>query len=152
MSSSREKKELGGRLSSVSLRTTRWPLVGDRLAVATVVLLVLLVADIVAVETASWTLAGTCLAAMLLSTWRMWLPISWEFGPAGVTQRVLRHQRIIPWKRFSRYEVFDRGVLLLQHNDPGPLARLGAVFIDCGNQRDDVLSVLDYYIVRVPRF
>ena len=129
-----------------SLRLTSWPLVDERPTAVVIVLIVLLIPVVVANVTASSALGLISVAVLLLSSWRMWLPISWEFGPSGVTQRLFRRQRLVPWKRFSRYEIFGRGVLLLQNNERGLTRIMNGLYIACGERREELLSLLQHYL------
>lgn len=89
--------------------------------------------------------AFTCFAAaaMLLSLWRMLLPVRWQLGLSGITQRVLGFEHRIPWLAIARYELREEGVWLLADRES---ASTRGVFIAYGRQRDRVRAIVNYYL------
>jgi hypothetical protein len=106
---------------------------------------------------ASWLLAwssdrpwwGVLAAAGLLVTlWRMWLPVSYELGVSGITQRAIGRQRRIAWPAIRGYQVRGEGVLLVPDAQIAPLSPLRGLYLPWPNQREreKVLACLEYHL------
>jgi hypothetical protein len=97
----------------------------------------------------AWTLSRssvfTLLTALclLLSLWRLWLPVKWELRLTGITQTALGMRRQIPWLAIARFELRNDGVWLFADRDSSPLR---GVFISYGDQREKVVAIVDYYL------
>ena len=82
-----------------------------------------------------WTsglIAAVILAAV---SWRLWSPVSFEFGPLGVAQKAPgRRPRRIAWNEMGHVEFLEQGLLITV--DPNqPLPSLRSVYIRyCGNR------------------
>lgn len=85
--------------------------------------------------------------AILISLWRVWIPVSFELNSVGITQQVLHVQSLMPWTEFMYYEEYSSGVLLMRDSNPSPLARLSGLFIHWDGHRSEVLSFLDYHLM-----
>lgn len=81
--------------------------------------------------------------ALLISLWRLWLPVRWELGLTGITQTALGFRRRIPWMAIARFDLRDNGVWLYADRDPAPQR---AVFIAYAGQRTRITACVDYYL------
>jgi hypothetical protein len=91
--------------------------------------------------------AGIAVAIVLaVILWRTWLPVRYQLGSGGVTQSVLGWRRRIPWLAIQRFDVRESGVLLLADPAPTPLAPLRGLFLPWGNQREEVLAIVEFYV------
>jgi hypothetical protein len=89
--------------------------------------------------------ALTCLAsgALLLATWRSWLPVRYHLGLSGVTETVLGIRRRIPWIAIARYDLQRDGVWLYAQR--GPTSARG-IFLPLGAERDAAVATIEYYL------
>lgn len=98
------------------------------------------------------TMGAVCFAALMISAWRLWLPVTFELGTKGITQSTLVFRRRIPWRCFARYEKRRRGVWLLADAAPSPFSTLRGIYICWSNQEEQVLAVLEFFLAaRRPR-
>jgi hypothetical protein len=142
------KERLFGRASQVplTLELTNWPLRDEapRAWLTLVVFAALgLGAGIGANSTAMGLLAFCALAA---ASWRLWIPVHFEFGSKGIEQRVLWRRRRIPWGEFARSEVRRDGVLLLTDRQASPLAALRGLFIRWNHKRQPLLEIIEFFL------
>jgi hypothetical protein len=89
--------------------------------------------------------ALTC-GSLALVSWRTWMPVWVEIGPAGVTERILRLQRRIPWPAIRHYEVCLHGVLIMPDPVLTRLSALRGVYLHWGRKRAEVLANFEYYM------
>ena len=135
-----------GEFPPLPLRITNWPLRDERLPAWLTVLGVLLAAAWVASLTASWPRGMAALLALTLSLWRLWCPVTFEFGQRGIVQICCWHQRRIPWSRIVRFEVRSRGVVLSPDPEPTTFSSLRSLHVQWNGQRDALLRVLEKYV------
>ena len=85
-------------------------------------------------------------AALMTTMWRLWIPVTFQLGPRGITQIVLGRRRQIAWRYVARYEVRRTGVLFFCDATPTPLAVLRSTSIHWGRHREELLAVLSHYL------
>ncbi len=108
--------------------------------------LVLIVSLAVGWTSRSPWLGLLAVVALLLSLWRLWLPVRFEFDARGVQQIVFQRRRFIPWSAIARYEINPRGVLLLNHSQAFPLTALRGLYVAArGDQHCELVRLIDYY-------
>jgi len=129
------------------LRLNNWPLRYEWRMTSCLVGLSLVVFCVVATGASSVLLPLAVFTAILISLWRVWIPVSFELNSVGITQQVLRVQSFMPWTEFTYYEEYSSGVLLMRDSNPSPLARLSGSFIHWDGHRSEVLSFLDHHLV-----
>jgi hypothetical protein len=128
----------------VQLRT--WPLVdGEPLAWGC--LLAAAVVFWTAAYASSSAATGAVLAGLVLvSVWRLWIPIHTELSAAGVTQSVLGRSRRIPWTAIGAIERRTHGLLILRDRGPVPLTELRGLYLPYRDQKADMLALVDFYL------
>lgn len=84
--------------------------------------------------------------ALLLVSWRNWLPVWFEVGPSGVTQQVFWRRRRIPWIGILHYHVGLHGVLLFPDAVLTRLSPLRGLYLHWGKNRQAVLANFEYYL------
>jgi hypothetical protein len=99
----------------------------------------------------AWSLAQPSVGlvaggALLITTWRTWIPVTYEMGLSGVTQSVLGRRRRISWPAIRGYRIYSRGVLLLADESAPPLMPLRGLYIPWLGEHDKVLATLEYYL------
>lgn len=87
-------------------------------------------------------------AALAISLWRFFAPVTFELNADGVCQWALGRNWQIPWRAVHRYEVFADGVLLLPLADRCAIDALRGLYVPCNGHRDEVLANLTYYLTR----
>lgn len=88
--------------------------------------------------------------ALIVTLWRVWIPVTWEFSSRGVLERKFGRKRRIPWAAIRHSEAYRRGVLLLPDRVLNSLAPLRGVYVPWGNQREALLANLEYYLHPAP--
>jgi hypothetical protein len=96
--------------------------------------------------TRSGAMGGLALGSLVLVSWRTWLPIWVEIGPAGVTERIIHVQRRIPWPAIRHYEVCLHGVLIMPDHVLTRLSALRGIYLHWGTKRTEVLANFEYYL------
>jgi hypothetical protein len=97
-----------------------------------------------------WSLSGrtsltvVCAVATGVVVWRHFVPTICEMNALGVTQRVFRRTRRIPWLSIDRYVVGRRGVFLTSAGAPLELFR--GLYLPWGAHREQILASLRYYL------
>ena len=128
------------------VRLTNWPLVYERRLALVLLGISLLAAVVVGQSTGSLAWAAVSLVALLFSTWRCWVPVTYELGSAGITRWIFRQQQVFPWSQFVRYEVNQKTVLLIRDVETTPLVRFRALYLYGGEQQSQLLDLLEYYL------
>lgn len=104
-----------------------------------------LMASVAGAIAESGLMGGVSFAALAVAAWRLWVPVTFEFGSRGVIYSVLGRTRHLPWSHIARYEVRPRGLLLFAEADTSPLAALRSVYIPWHGQRAAILEVVGFY-------
>lgn len=131
---------------SPELELRRWPL-RDEPTTATIVLAVLLLIStgIGFIGGSIWWGVASAFA-LLVSQWRMWLPVEFRFSELGVVQSCLRRTWRIRWDHLRGYEVHNDGVLLLPDEQNLALARLKGIYVPFGHEREELLEIIAHYL------
>jgi hypothetical protein len=146
-SSIRPRREAGLRIqvAPTEVDLLDWPLVQQPLTTGASIAIVAIAATVVGLVShpGLGVLAAFCL---LLTIWRLLIPRHYHFGGAGITERIFRFHRIIPWAAVGDCRVHPRGVLILPNVAATPLIALCGLFIQTGSRQDEVLANLEYYL------
>jgi hypothetical protein len=97
-------------------------------------------------------LALLAVAALALSLWRFFLPVVFTLSADGVNESLLGRERRIPWFAIRRFEVYPKGVLLLPYTDAARVDCFQGIFLPWGDHRQEILTLLTYYLGGVPNF
>ena len=128
-----------------AIRWQSWPLREHPLRTALVALGLLAVGVVVGWLTGRAHLAVLAVAALAVSAWRLFVPVVFELGEAGIDRRILGRRRHIPWEAIHRHEVGPDGLLLLADEDRSPLCHLRALYVPWGAHAAEVLAQLRHY-------
>lgn len=96
-------------------------------------------------------LAVIALVLLLASIWRTWIPVRFELGPRGITERTLGRTRRIPWRDVARWEIHQRGVLLVADQEASAFSPLRGLYIHFPREPERLREVLDFYLGPRPR-
>jgi hypothetical protein len=128
------------------VRVTNWGLRDDPWRSIAAMLLAAAVAGAASFYTHSVIAGSLAAAALGVSLWRTWLPIGYEFDPAGVTQIVIGRRRAVPWLAISAFEFTPRGVLLFPHGEPTRWNAARALFVHWSGKRQEITEVVEYFL------
>lgn len=133
------------------LRIVSWPLRNDWRRTLGLLTVVVLVGGCGGVLSGSYAMAGFVLTLMLVASWRLWIPVTFELSSQGIRQSAWGVSRRIAWTQISRCEPLDRGILLLGDNDLTPFSYLRSLYIPCTKERDELLESIEYFLARKRR-
>jgi hypothetical protein len=91
-----------------------------------------------------WTSLAT--GAIVVSLWRFFVPVYFEFSAMGITQQMWGRRRRIAWQFIERCEICRAGIFLLPHD--APLAVFRGLYIPWGIHRAEVLALVQFYLPR----
>lgn len=123
-----------------------WPLAkGDRAALAGLFGVAILFAAAASLSRSAGT-AAILSGLILLSMWRLYLPVQFELSAGGITRTVLGRTRRVPWSSVGTVVRQDRGIVVLRDHEASPLALLRGVYIPYNNHQAEVLAICDFYL------
>ena len=97
-----------------------------------------------------WTrqplVGGGVAAALAITLWRTWLPVTFVLGLSGVTQTVLGRSLRISWSAIRSHEIQTSGVLLSPDAQLMPLSPLRGLYLPWLDQREKVLAHVEYFL------
>lgn len=128
------------------VRVRAWPLAeGDRVAWGAIFVAGLLFAAAAYVSRSAGT-AAVITGLLVISLWRLWVPVQFELSAGGITRTVLGRARRVSWSQMGSIQRRERGVLVLRDFENGPLSLLRGVYIPYNNHQADVLAIFDFYL------
>lgn len=86
---------------------------------------------------------------LLIALWRVWAPVTLHFGPRGVIEETLGSSWRINWRDIARYEFRNEGLWLYSSPEESPLAPMKSLYAPWGGQREQLESVVEYYMAAV---
>ena len=123
-----------------------WPLRDDWAFAGSSLLGTVLLGWLVARATESASAGFVCGLAMQLTLWRLWLPVTFEFGPRGIVQSVLGRARLVTWNRISAVRLRPAGILITFDQRELPLAVFSSLYVRWRDQQTAVLAVVRQYV------
>lgn len=113
--------------------------------------LVLLTTAIVAIVGVAYRFGGPLTAitagvAMLVVSWRRYVPTFYELSALGVSENCLGRKRRIPWISIDRFVLGRKGAYLSSAG--APLELLRGLYLPWGGQREQIVTTLRYYLPR----
>jgi hypothetical protein len=127
------------------VRVVNWPMrddPGSTLAVAGCCVAVGVLAAVVA---GSWWMGLLSSGALGMATWKLWIPIACDMGPAGITLSVWRWRRHISWRQIDRVQCESRGVFLCGPGAGSGARGWGSLYLPWRRQTNLVAEFHDYY-------
>ena len=128
------------------MKLTNWPILREKTTTIGVLIGIVTVTAMVQLTTGKLLASLVSAAALMLSCWRLWMPVSFELGPAGMKQACWRFERLIPWMGFSGYEKQSQGVVLIPSRTYGAKSLFGSLYISCPQQQREVVALLEHYL------
>jgi len=142
---SAENTSVRAALPSREVRVVNWPLRDDprsAVAVAGCCVAVGLLASVVA---GSWSMGLLSSGALGMATWKLWVPIACDMGPAGITLSVWRWRRHIAWRQIDHVQCESRGVFLCGAGAGREALGWGSLYLPWRRQTNLVAEFHDYY-------
>ena len=92
-------------------------------------------------------MASASLVALLLVSWRLWIPIRFHIGPTGIIQSVLGQQRQLGWGYVRQIRPHRRGLQVI-HQSTGDQYNLRKTIVISVSfvQQELLQSTFDYYL------
>jgi len=146
MSSVRSHDSSRQRIAPAEIVLVNWPLRDQKIASIATALALL------GTATGAGWLSGQSMVgiiagvAMFVATWRWWIPVTYGFGPAGVSQVILGRIFRQPWGSIARYETLERGVRLLSDTDDATISTFRGRYVAWRDRRDALLILLEFYL------
>ena len=88
------------------------------------------------------------LLVLVICTWRIWIPVHFEFGASGITRTCLGRRQQIPWYLVARAERCRDGIRLYPRFQQASMARLHAVHIYSTPQAQLLHQLVDKYLAK----
>ena len=94
-----------------------------------------------------WLMAAVSLVALMLVSWRLWVPIRFYIGPTGIIQAVLGQQRQLGWGYVQQVLPHRRGVQVIYQTtgDQYSLHKTIVISVPYG-QQEELKSTFEYYL------
>lgn len=127
------------------MRVINWPVRDDPAYALGVFSLVATSAAAVAWAAASRLTGLVVLSALLLTTWRLWLPVTCDLTPAGLALRCLRWQRQLRWRQIAGVAVVPGGVMLQCRRAGLPATGVIRLFVPWRHHPHLVADFFAYY-------
>lgn len=87
------------------------------------------------------------LLVLVICTWRIWIPVHFEFGASGITRTCLGRRQQIPWYLVARAERCRDGIRLYPRSADAPLATLHALHIYSASHTELLHELVERYLV-----
>ena len=129
-----------------TVRIVNWPLRDTAVRVSLAGLVITSISVIAWLVSGLPTTGAVCFVALMLSCWRLWLPVTFELGTKGIKQSTLFFRWRVPWRCIARYEIRSHGVWLLSDVEPSPLSTLRGIYVNWSDQEDQLMAVLDFFL------
>lgn len=128
------------------IRWRSWPLMKSPLRSGAVLAGVAVVGLLVWTAVGSWPLSLLASAALAVSLWRFFMPITFALSEYGVDQWVYGRRLRIPWRAIRRYQVCSAGVLLVPHGERTIMAPFRSLYLPWEGRCDEVLAYMRHYL------
>jgi hypothetical protein len=146
MSSAAEKTSLRQRTAPPTVRLQVWPLRDEPVRSGALIGLLGMIALISGISSSSVAAGVFVFGLLCLTIRRLWVPVTYEFGPKGLVQTTWGSRRRIIWSEVASYELFPDGVTISPVKAKSPGAILNGIFIRFNHQREELLGAIDFYI------
>ncbi len=128
------------------LRWQSWPLKEYPLHTTLVAGTLLAVAIAVHWLTGRVHLAVASVIVLVVTSWRFFLPVTFELSEAGIDYWVLGRRRRLAWEAVRAWKICRDGVLLLPQEDASWAAWLNGLYVPCSRHKEQFLELLERYV------
>lgn len=147
--SSRSSPQRGSSVHSIpplrELNICCWPLRDSLTGVIALLGIMILTAGFFLLTGQLW-MSLFVLLVVVICTWRIWIPIHFECGAAGITRTCLGRRQQIPWHLVARAKRCRDGIRLYPRSQHASMARLHAVHIYSAPQAQSLHQLVDKYL------
>jgi hypothetical protein len=127
------------------LQLRNWTLVDHPSAGALLILLVIFSVAATMWFSGSVALSASCLVALVLALWRMWLPVRFELDSRGVQQILWGRRHFFPWSCIDHFQVDRRGVLLVPRREASRVPLASTLYIGGGGHQAELCHLVSFY-------
>ena len=127
------------------LSVSCWPLRNSLASMLGLASLVILAGAVFLYTRQPW-MSLFVLLVLLVCTWRLWLPVRYDFTATGITRTCLGRQHQIPWYRVVRADRCEDGIRLYPRSGNARLAGLHALHIYSTGEVDSLHQIADRYV------
>ena len=128
------------------IRWRSWPLMKSPVRSGAVLAGVATVGLLVWAAVGNWLLGLLAAAALAVSLWRFFMPVTFALSEYGVDQWVYGRRLRIPWQAIRRYQVCSAGVLLVPHGERTIMAPFRSLYLPWEGHCDEVLAYMRHYL------
>jgi hypothetical protein len=117
MSNPGSESKVSSRRTAPTLRWSHWQLAEKPYRCGLLALLAVAAALVIMWLDGRWWVGPLTISVIFLTTWHVWLPISWEIGPRGIAQHVGPFWRSLAWHQVASVSLED-GQLVVRPDAP----------------------------------
>ncbi len=129
-----------------------WSLLDQKMTSGTILALTLILSGVVYLATDQVHLAVAAFLLLVVSAWRILVPMQFELTADGITRWTLGYHRFIAWSEIGSYGLQEEGVLILPHRRRYPLDAIRGIFIPIPKPyRPGVQRRLQYFVDKIER-
>tara|TARA_Y100001933_G_C18976719_1_gene554920 strand:- start:1178 stop:1534 length:357 start_codon:yes stop_codon:yes gene_type:complete len=93
-------------------------------------------------------MTGVTVTALLLVSWRLWIPVRFHIGPTGVIQSVLGQQRQLGWGYVKQIQPHRGGLRVLYQTAGSELSLRKTLVISVPqSQLEELITTFEYYML-----
>ena len=93
-------------------------------------------------------MTGVTVTALLLVSWRLWIPVRFHIGPTGVIQSVLGQQRQLGWGYVKQIQPHRGGLRVLYQTAGSELSLRKTLVISVPqSQLEELVTTFEYYML-----
>ena len=123
-----------------------WPLRDSWAGVAGLVSIVILAGGVFLLTRQPW-MSLFVLLVLVICSWRIWLPVRFDFAATGITRTCLGRRQQISWYLVARAERCHDGIRLYPRSADAPLATLHALHIYSASHAELLHELVERYLV-----
>ncbi len=128
------------------IRWRSWPFARNPARSGAVLLGLIAVGLLVRITVDNWLLALLAAAALCVTLWRFFMPVTFGLSEYGVDQWVFGRRLRIPWRAIHRYRVCSAGMLLIPHGERTIMAPFRSLYLPWEGHCDEVLAYVRHYL------
>ena len=93
-------------------------------------------------------MTGVTVTALLLVSWRLWIPVRFHIGPTGVIQSVLGQQRQLGWGYVKQIQPHRGGLRVLYQTAGSELSLRKTLVISVPQSKlEELVTTFEYYML-----
>jgi hypothetical protein len=129
----------------LELQIVNWPLRHDPVYAGSILLTCLVLGGFAGWCSASWHMGLLSVLALMMTAWKLWIPITCHVGSAGITVKVLRWHRRIAWREIDHLESRPHGIIISASTGRHPWPLLGRIYFPWSGNEEAVATICRHY-------